>query len=58
MSKRLRSEIVERLDNLPGEILALESAMEEFGEDFELKEFKPSLREEGRDQGLQQGAGR
>ncbi|MBA3865588.1 MAG: hypothetical protein H0X42_04460 [Solirubrobacterales bacterium] len=40
MSKRLHSEIVERLDSLPGEILALESAMEEFGESFELKEFK------------------
>lgn len=40
MSKRLLSEIVERLDSLPDEILALESAMEEFGEDFELKEFK------------------
>lgn len=40
MSKRLRSEIVERLEGLPDEILALESAMEEFGEDFELKEFK------------------
>lgn len=40
MSKRLHSEIIERLGSLPGEILALESAMEEFGEDFELKEFK------------------
>lgn len=40
MSKRLHSEIVERLASLPGEILALESAMEEFGEEFELKEFK------------------
>lgn len=40
MSKRLHSEIVERLYSLPDEILALESAMEEFGEGFELKEFK------------------
>jgi len=40
VSKRLRSEVVERLDSLPDEILALESAMEEFGEDFELKKFK------------------
>ena len=40
MSKRLQSEIAERLDSLPGEILALDSAMEEFGEDFELREFK------------------
>lgn len=40
MSKRLHSEIVERLDGLPEEILALESAMEEFGERFELEEFK------------------
>jgi len=43
VSKRLRSEIVERLDELPGEILALESAMEEFGEDFDLKQFKPAF---------------
>lgn len=40
MSKRLRSEIVERLESLPDEILALESAMEEFGDGFALKEFK------------------
>jgi uncharacterized protein YutE (UPF0331/DUF86 family) len=40
VSKRLQSEIVERLDSLPEEILALESAMEEFGEGFALKEFK------------------
>ncbi|HSK50763.1 MAG TPA: hypothetical protein VK889_09765 [Solirubrobacterales bacterium] len=40
MSKRLHSEIVERLESLPEEILALESAMEEFGEGFELNEFK------------------
>jgi hypothetical protein len=37
---RLQSEIVERLDSLPDEVEALESAMEEFGERFELKEFK------------------
>lgn len=40
MSKRLHGEIVERLDSLPEEILALESAMEEFGEGFALNEFK------------------
>lgn len=40
MSKRLQSEIVERLEGLPEEILALESAMEEFGEGFDLSEFK------------------
>jgi hypothetical protein len=34
VSKRLQSEIIERLDSLPDEILALESAMEEFGQDF------------------------
>lgn len=39
-ARRLRNEIVERLDNLPEEIQALESAMEEFGEDFQLQEFK------------------
>jgi hypothetical protein len=43
VSKRLLSEIVERLDELPGEILALESAMEEFGENFDLKQFKPAF---------------
>jgi uncharacterized protein YutE (UPF0331/DUF86 family) len=43
MSDRLRSEIVERLDALPEEILALESAMEEFGGRFDLKEFKPAF---------------
>jgi uncharacterized protein YutE (UPF0331/DUF86 family) len=40
VSKRLHSEIVERLGGLPDEILALESAMEEFGESFELEAFK------------------
>jgi uncharacterized protein YutE (UPF0331/DUF86 family) len=43
VSKRLHSEIVERLDGFPDEILALESAMEEFGESFELDEFKPAF---------------
>jgi len=40
VSKRLHGEIIERLDDLPEEILALESAMEEFGEGFELSAFK------------------
>jgi hypothetical protein len=40
VSKRLQSEIVDRLEDLPDEILALESAMEEFGEGFELSGFK------------------
>jgi uncharacterized protein YutE (UPF0331/DUF86 family) len=43
VSKQLHSEIVERLDNLPGEILALESAMEEFGGSFQLREFKQAF---------------
>lgn len=43
MSRRLHSEIVERLDGFPDEILALESAMEEFGESFELEKFKPAF---------------
>jgi uncharacterized protein YutE (UPF0331/DUF86 family) len=43
VSKRLHSEIVERLEGLPDEILALESAMEEFGESFGLKEFKSAF---------------
>ncbi|HET9591360.1 MAG TPA: hypothetical protein VFP17_00465 [Solirubrobacterales bacterium] len=43
MSKRLRSEIIDRLDGFPDEILALESAMEEFGDSFGLEEFKPAF---------------
>ena len=44
MSKRLHSEIVERLEGLPDEILALESAMEEFGESFGLGTWSSSLK--------------
>jgi uncharacterized protein YutE (UPF0331/DUF86 family) len=43
VSKRLHSEIVERLEGFPDELLALESAMEEFGESFGLKEFKSAF---------------
>jgi uncharacterized protein YutE (UPF0331/DUF86 family) len=43
VSRRLHSDIVERLDALPDEILALESAMEEFGESFDLKAFKQAF---------------
>lgn len=46
MSKRLRNEIVARLEALPDEILALESAMEEFGEEFDLRQFKRAFEKE------------
>lgn len=36
----LRAEIVAHLEDFPIQLLALESAMEEFGEDFDLAEFK------------------
>jgi hypothetical protein len=36
----MRREVAVRLDDLPRQLLALESAMEEFGLDFELSEFK------------------
>lgn len=38
--KLLRSEIVQRLEDLPRQILALESAMEEFPPDFDRGAFK------------------
>jgi uncharacterized protein YutE (UPF0331/DUF86 family) len=37
---QLREEIVAHLEDFPIQLLALESAMEEFGEDFDLAEFK------------------
>jgi uncharacterized protein YutE (UPF0331/DUF86 family) len=37
---QLRNEIVAHLADFPIQLLALESAMEEFGEDFNLTEFK------------------
>jgi uncharacterized protein YutE (UPF0331/DUF86 family) len=39
----LRSEVIARLEDLPHQILALQSAMEEFGQDFKLTEFKPAF---------------
>jgi hypothetical protein len=39
----LRSEVNARLEDLPLQIEALQSAMEEFGDDFELAEFKPAF---------------
>ncbi len=39
----MRSEVVARLEDLPHQILALQSAMEEFGGDFRLAEFKPAF---------------
>ncbi len=39
----LRSEVSARLEDLPLQIEALQSAMEEFGEDFKLTEFKPAF---------------
>lgn len=37
---QLQNEVAEHLGDFPHQLLALESAMEEFGGDFELKEFK------------------
>jgi uncharacterized protein YutE (UPF0331/DUF86 family) len=39
----LRSEVNARLEDLPLQIEALQSAMEEFGEDFKLAEFKAAF---------------
>ncbi|MGA8746558.1 MAG: hypothetical protein WB507_11940 [Solirubrobacterales bacterium] len=39
----LRNEVIARLEDLPLQLLALQSAMEEFGQDFELAEFKPAF---------------
>ncbi len=39
----LRNEVIARLEDLPHQILALQSAMEEFGGDFKLTEFKPAF---------------
>jgi len=39
----MRREVAVRLDDLPRQLLALESAMEEFGPNFELSEFKPAF---------------
>lgn len=39
----LRSEVNARLEDLPLQIEALQSAMEEFGDDFKLTEFKPAF---------------
>jgi uncharacterized protein YutE (UPF0331/DUF86 family) len=39
----MRDEVLVRLEDLPRQLLALESAMEEFGSGFELTEFKPAF---------------
>lgn len=39
----LRSEVNARLEDLPLQIEALQSAMEEFGQDFKLTDFKPAF---------------
>lgn len=40
---QLRGGIVAHLEDFPRQLLALETAMEKFGEDFELNEFKPAF---------------
>jgi uncharacterized protein YutE (UPF0331/DUF86 family) len=40
---QLRSEVNARLEDLPLQIEALQSAMEEFSDDFKLTEFKPAF---------------
>ncbi|HEV2790945.1 MAG TPA: hypothetical protein VGV69_06565 [Solirubrobacterales bacterium] len=40
---QLRTEIVAHLEDFPHQLLALESAMEEFGEGFEMAVFKPAF---------------
>lgn len=40
---QLRREVVAHLEDLPRQLLALETAMEKFGEDFELSRFKPAF---------------
>jgi len=39
----LRREVVSHLEDLPRQLLALETAMEKFGEGFELSKFKPAF---------------
>jgi hypothetical protein len=43
---QLRREVVAHMEDFPRQLLALETAMEKFDEDFELSEFKPAF--EGR----------
>ncbi|HEX6601281.1 MAG TPA: hypothetical protein VF030_01435, partial [Solirubrobacterales bacterium] len=45
-SAQLRNEVVSHLEDFPRQLLALESAMEEFGDDFDLKEFKRAFDDE------------
>jgi uncharacterized protein YutE (UPF0331/DUF86 family) len=40
---QLRKEVVAHLEDLPRQLLALETAMEKFGEGFELSKFKPAF---------------
>jgi len=40
---QLRREVVAHLEDLPRQLLALETAMEKFGENFELSKFKPAF---------------
>jgi hypothetical protein len=40
---QLRKEVVAHVEDLPRQLLALETAMEKFGENFELSEFKPAF---------------
>jgi uncharacterized protein YutE (UPF0331/DUF86 family) len=42
-SALLRSEVNARLEDFPLQVEALQSAMEEFGDDFKLTEFKPAF---------------
>ncbi len=44
---QLRREVVAHLEDFPRQLLALETAMEAFGEGFELSRFKPAF--EGKD---------
>jgi hypothetical protein len=41
--EQLRGEVIAHLEGFPRQLLALETAMENFGEDFELSRFKPAF---------------
>jgi uncharacterized protein YutE (UPF0331/DUF86 family) len=41
--EKLRREVAAHLEDFPRQLLALENAMEKFGENFELSEFKPAF---------------
>lgn len=40
---RLRKKVIALLEEYPRQLLALETAMEKFGEDFDLNEFEPAF---------------